>query len=386
MAHGRGRAAAVLLRGGPLRGRTASRHRRRRSRGFERRGARGWNGLVRRHGAGGRQDRDDPDLGRLLGDARPPRLDRRRPRSIGGRGRSGGDDRPQRNARGLGSVRAPGHSRHRRRAGLRGPARSAAGPSGSRSEPRASRRRGIGRRPQPHPCSEPRREPGSHSARGAATCASAPERAGNAGVLSGSACPEPAPRAPRSRAGSRRRRDHRQRARPCRERSGLRGWVRPRERGWRPGRAAEGALSRGGPPESHGSDGHAASAPHHPSARSPRSREGRAARRVPASPGEQDGSPGSGRSEGGRAPRSRRRPPDGPRPALHPASRRAARATRCRARRLGPAVVVAARRDRSGSRRRGVARPPPPPPPSTEPPCPGGRRARTYHFRRCAST
>ncbi len=129
MAGGRRRPAAVRPRGRSVRGRSTSRHRRRRRARLRRTGCCGRRGLVRRHRAPRRENGDDQDGRRVLGDAAASRLDR----GAGGRGRRGGSDRrhdrPERPA-GRPAVRLPGCSSHLGRGRLRRPG-VAASASGS---------------------------------------------------------------------------------------------------------------------------------------------------------------------------------------------------------------------------------------------------------------
>lgn len=117
----------------PLRGRAAPRRRCRRwcrrpgSRPSRR------HGQLRRHRPFGRSNRDDPDRRRLRGHARPPWLDRRRPRLERLRGCGRRHGRSERGGGAQRAVRPPRSSCRVRRRGLRRPARVAAAPAARRT-------------------------------------------------------------------------------------------------------------------------------------------------------------------------------------------------------------------------------------------------------------
>jgi hypothetical protein len=140
LAGGRTGADRVLLRSRPpVRGRPAPRNRHRRPRRSSRRRAGLGNGLVRGHRPRRRQDRDDPDRGRLLRHARAPRVVRRAARSRSARGRACGDRRPERSARAGRPLRLSRDPESGRRAGVPRPAALPAGCEPWRG--RATRRR-----------------------------------------------------------------------------------------------------------------------------------------------------------------------------------------------------------------------------------------------------
>jgi hypothetical protein len=109
VAGGRARAAPVRRGRRSLFGRTAPRHRRRRPERDER-WFRGHGGrLLRGAPAAPGALSHGPDRGRVLGHARPSRLDRSHDGHGGLRGRRRGDDRPERRRGGHGAVRLPRH-------------------------------------------------------------------------------------------------------------------------------------------------------------------------------------------------------------------------------------------------------------------------------------
>ena len=147
----RGRAASATVRvHGPVPGGAASW--RRRGRCGRRRRARTdvRDHLFRGHGSNRREDRHHPDCGRLFGDARPPRRDRRHEGRRRRRGRQRRDDRAERRSRGERAIRPPRRPLHVTTGGLRGPALAAARPRGPagrcRARPPRARDGGVGAR------------------------------------------------------------------------------------------------------------------------------------------------------------------------------------------------------------------------------------------------
>jgi hypothetical protein len=135
VARRRARAETVRLRRRSVRRRPASRDRHRRSdrlgrqvghdRGRRLRGATAAAGAVP----------DGSDRGRLVGDARPPRLDRGAGGNPGRRGRRRRHDRPEWRARGNGAVRLPGHPPHRGPERLRRPRDASTSAAGTGAAP-----------------------------------------------------------------------------------------------------------------------------------------------------------------------------------------------------------------------------------------------------------
>ena len=105
-------AEAVRVRRRSLFGRPAPRDRHRLSDGLGRPVRRERDRLLRGANATPGALPDRSDCGRLVGDARPPRLDRRARRDGGRRGGRRRRDRPERRARGARVVRPPGHPPH----------------------------------------------------------------------------------------------------------------------------------------------------------------------------------------------------------------------------------------------------------------------------------
>jgi hypothetical protein len=120
----------------PVRRGPASRHRDRGGDGLGRPCARGGSRDLLRHGSGQREDGDDQDRRRVVGDAHEARLHRCDEGRDGRGGRRRRDDRSERRARARRAVRPARHPRSRRPERLRRSARSAA----------AARRGAVGRR------------------------------------------------------------------------------------------------------------------------------------------------------------------------------------------------------------------------------------------------
>jgi len=144
--------AAVLVRSeSPVRGRAAPRDRGRRGARRGRARACGRHCRLDRHGPGQRPLADDRDRRRLVGDAHPPRLRHGRQGRDCRRRRRRRDDRTVDRARREPAVRRARRARHKRRSGLRRPARVPAGaarrrPAGGRCDRRARRSRSSCRR------------------------------------------------------------------------------------------------------------------------------------------------------------------------------------------------------------------------------------------------
>jgi hypothetical protein len=133
-------ATGVFLRRQPVRGWPASGNRRRRPVRRRHHRARRRNRHVRRNGARRRQDGVDPHGRRLLGHARPSRLDRRAEGRCYLRGLLGRRRGAERHSRVRPAVRPPGHPRRVRSAGLRRPAGLPPAAAGCRSEAGSSAR------------------------------------------------------------------------------------------------------------------------------------------------------------------------------------------------------------------------------------------------------
>jgi hypothetical protein len=127
LARQRSRPAEVRAWRRPVRRRSAPGHRHRGSAGDDRRRTGFRDDLVRRHRACERQERDDPDRRRLLGDPHASRLDERWERRGGRRGRTRREDRPERRDRARRSLRPPRHSALRGSERLRRPSPLPAG-------------------------------------------------------------------------------------------------------------------------------------------------------------------------------------------------------------------------------------------------------------------
>ena len=125
----RARAETIRLRRRAVRGRAASRDRHRGSDGLGRPVGHERGRRLRGATAATRVVSDGSDCGRLVGDARPPGLDRGDRGNPGRRGRRRGHDRPERRARGNGAVRLPGHPPHRGPERLRRPRDASASPT-----------------------------------------------------------------------------------------------------------------------------------------------------------------------------------------------------------------------------------------------------------------
>lgn len=155
MAGRRPRLTTLRLRSrAPVRRGAAPGNRRRRKCERSRACARRRNGLVRRFGTDEWQVCDDSDTGRLLGDAHPPRDDRRHPerRCRGGRRRR--DHRPEWNVGGSGALRSSRPADHGTGTGVPRPLGIppgsrrpvAAGPGAARAPAGARRCRTVGSR------------------------------------------------------------------------------------------------------------------------------------------------------------------------------------------------------------------------------------------------
>ena len=180
-------AEAVRLRRRSVRGRPASRDRHRRSDGLRRPFRRERGRRVRRTTAATGPVPDGPNRGRLVGHARPPRLDRGARRDSGRRGRRRRHDRPERRARRDGAVRLSGHPPHGGPERLRRPADASA----SRQAPE-----------QPPPVAAAVAGAGSGSARGRASARSvalrptAPRSSGGESTCRGRSAATPRRRQP----------------------------------------------------------------------------------------------------------------------------------------------------------------------------------------------
>ena len=137
VAGGRSRTAPVRGRRRSLRRRAAQGHRRRRSDGHRCPGSRDRRRRLRGAVAARRAVPDDSHRGRVLGDARPPGVDRRSGRDRGRRRRGRGDGRRERRSRRPRTVRSPRHSPNGGAERIRGSPFAA---------PRAARARSASRR------------------------------------------------------------------------------------------------------------------------------------------------------------------------------------------------------------------------------------------------